>query len=212
MVNENMVKRNLVIFAFAMILFSSMVFAAQEMNNPFKQNTCAQLVQSCDNCTYVNFTSVSYPDGTLVILNTPGEKHSTDYNISFCNTAQVGTYIVRTIGDLNGIVTNGNFNIYVNPSGQTFNNVLYDYLFFALIMLVFYALLYLGLKHEDLSISMLTSFGILFMGIYIFTNGIANLNNAYTNAFSIINIGLGAYILIRGGITFIETMNPGGDL
>jgi hypothetical protein len=177
------------------------------MGNPFKQNSCIQLVQSCDNCTYVDFTTVSYPDGSFGILNIAGEKHGTEYNISFCDTSQIGTYIIRTIGDLNGLETNGNFNIYINPSGSTFNNVLYEYLFFVFIMLVLYIILYLGFKREDLPIVMLVSFGIMFLGIYIYTNGIANFNNEYTNAFAIINIGISAYILIRGSITLIEEMN-----
>jgi len=200
-------KSKIWILLFIVIMALPIVIATQEVNNPFKQNTCVQLVQSCDNCTYVNFTSVSFPDGKFTILNIAGEKHSTDFNMSFCNTSQIGTYIIRTAGDLNGVPTNGNFNIYINPSGSTFNNVIYEYLFFVLITLIFYTLLYFGYIKQDLTITMIVAFGVLLLGVYISQYGIANLNNGYTQAFSIINIGIGAYILIRGGISFIEELD-----
>ena len=178
--------------------------AQQELSNPFKQGSCIQLTQSCDNCTSVNFTGVTYPNGVFELLGIQGENHGTIFNQSFCNTSQVGTYIINTLGDLDGKKTVGNYNFYINPSGMTFNNVLYDYLFFALITIILYLILFMAFKNIDKNMAMLSSFGILALGVYIFVNGIANLNNIYTNAFSIINIGLGAYVLIRSAIELIQ--------
>lgn len=199
--------KKLVILSLLLVLLPS-VFAIQEMSNPFRQGTCIDLVQSCDDCTYVNFTSVTYPDGDYEILNAAGEKHATDFNYTFCDTNQVGTYIIRTVGDLGGEQTFSGFNIYINPSGMTFNNIIYEYLFFALIFLTFYAILYFGFKKEDLTIVMLPCFGILFLAVYIIRFGIANLNNDYTMAFSIINIGISGYLLVRSSISLVE-MNGG---
>jgi len=205
-------KKQIYIIGIMLLVMISFVLAEQELSNPFKQYDCIQAVQTCDNCTFVNFTSVQYPDSTFEILNIIASNYGTDFNLTFCNTSQIGTYIFRTIGDLNGEITKGNFNVYINPSGQTFNNVIYEYLFFILILVIFYFILYLGYKHEDLPIVMIVSFGIMLLGIYIFQNGIANLNNQYTNAFSLINICLAAYILLRGSVDLINKLNEEGQI
>jgi hypothetical protein len=95
------------------------ISAEQQTLGTFKKGSCINLIQTCDNCTWVNFTSVVYPNGVFEVLNLDSSNQGTVFNNTFCNTSQIGSYIINTVGDLDGKTTNGNYNFYINPSGIT---------------------------------------------------------------------------------------------
>ena len=69
----------------------------------YKQNECINLIQHCSNCTYVNLTSVIYPDTTFLLEDEKEmTKRGTVYNYSVCNTTMIGTYIYCTKGNPGG--------------------------------------------------------------------------------------------------------------
>lgn len=71
----------------------------------FNKNSNVNLIQTCDNCSFVNITSVINPNGTIILNNVKMAKSGTDYNFTLnsgINTSQLGCYIVRGVGDLNG--------------------------------------------------------------------------------------------------------------
>jgi hypothetical protein len=84
----------------------------------YKQNSCIELKQSCADCSYVNFTRVSYPDGTRAMNNTEATKDGSNYNLEFCNTEQLGTYIVEGIGDVGGTDTVFAYDFEVTLNGK----------------------------------------------------------------------------------------------
>jgi len=67
----------------------------------FEQDTEIQLIQKCPSCSYVNITSITYPDGT-VFLNEDMTKNETNFNFTLPDSSQEGTIIYGTIGDKNG--------------------------------------------------------------------------------------------------------------
>ncbi len=71
----------------------------------YKQGECIELRQTCADCSYINFTRVSYPDGTRAMNNTLANKEGSLFNLEFCNTQQLGRYIVEGIGDTEGVDT-----------------------------------------------------------------------------------------------------------
>ena len=72
----------------------------------YKQGDTIQLTTVCDNCTQVNLTSVTYPNGTFALLGEfPMTKNGTNYNFSFSDTNTLGTYRYVTCGDLDGVLT-----------------------------------------------------------------------------------------------------------
>lgn len=71
---------------------------------------CIRLFQTCDNCTYINITSVLYPNKTVSISNKIMSKFDdTEFNYTFCDTNETGTYIVNTKGDLDGNTITGSY-------------------------------------------------------------------------------------------------------
>lgn len=87
--------------------------------NSGKQNNCISLIQVCSNCSFVNITSIQYPNLTL-IYNSPHytmTKHSPDFNYTFCSTSQVGFYTYNTLGNPDGVLESQPVTFEITPSG-----------------------------------------------------------------------------------------------
>ena len=85
----------------------------------FKQNSCIELKQICSNCSYVNITRISAPDSTIVLSGqNPMTKVDTIYNRTFCNTSQLGQYLIDWKADPDSITTAGNYDLFVSITGQ----------------------------------------------------------------------------------------------
>ena len=67
----------------------------------FEKNTEIQLLQICPTCSYVNITSITYPDGT-VFLNEEMTKNGANFNYTLPDNSQFGTISYGTLGDKNG--------------------------------------------------------------------------------------------------------------
>lgn len=83
----------------------------------FKKGTCIQLHQICDDCNYVNLTSVTFPNSTIRNLNELMTKNGNDYNYSWCNTTDIGSYLYNTCGDYEGTHTCENIGFEINAIG-----------------------------------------------------------------------------------------------
>ena len=53
---------------------------------------------------------------------------------------------------------------------------------------------------------MLSSLGIMIIGIYIAIYNVEHINNILTQAFALISIGIGAYVFINGSIEKIKEL------
>ena len=117
---------NKLLFTFLISLFIlPLVVGTSESTNlpPIKQGKCMPLVQYCGNCTYVNITSIMYPNGSVLSLNwiTKFNGGDTYVNNSFCDTSQLGTYVYATLGDPDGIRIPQPVSRDVTESGATFS-------------------------------------------------------------------------------------------
>jgi hypothetical protein len=137
-------KNKLILTLIVSMFLISLISANQIASlGTFKQNECIDLKQSCADCSYINFTRVSYPDGTRAMNNTVATKDGSVFNLEFCNTDQLGTYIVEGIGDVEGTDTVFAYDFEVTTSGKSLSglsvtaNVLL-FFFFALIIFTFY--------------------------------------------------------------------------
>ena len=90
----------------------------QESLGVFRKGECVNLIQTCANCTYVNFTSVINPDSTELATDLNSTKRGTYYNYSLCNLTQIGNYIVVGIGDVDGKDTVFSYNFEYNLAGR----------------------------------------------------------------------------------------------
>jgi len=94
----------------------------------FQENTEVDLIQTCNNCTYCNLTSIKYPNGTNAFTNVEMTKDNTYFNYTFNETytSTVGEYkycydcgnnIESATGCINFEVT---LSGYSSPEGQSF--------------------------------------------------------------------------------------------
>ncbi len=172
------------------IFFLSLASAEVQTINPIKQNECGILIQTCDNCTFVNITKVirSGENSTIFNINDVMTKDGTFYNYSFCNTNIIGKYIYSTVGDLDGITTNGNVNFEVTPSGQSGTA---NIVFFVFIILLLYGITFAGFFGRNIPITILGGMVMMFLGVYIINNGIIIFRDTLTNYVAYITIAVG---------------------
>lgn len=118
----------------------------------FKANDNVSLKQVCDNCTYVNVSSVKYPDSNFTYLNESMTKNGVDYNYTFSNTSNSGCYSYTVFGDKNGITAVETINFEINPTGLAQNESRTTavsrgvYFLFAIAMIFFIAFLFVNSK------------------------------------------------------------------
>lgn len=84
------------------ILSFELVSAEVQTLSPQKAGTCIDLPQVCSSCTYVNISSIKYPNSSITILNQAMTKNEVNYNYTICNVTDLGTYVVTTCGDIDG--------------------------------------------------------------------------------------------------------------
>lgn len=104
-----------------MLFLTSIVGAAitQESFGTFKNGECINLIQTCPDCSYVNITSVLYPNFSLAMEESAMIKLGTTYSKAFCNTSVDGDYIVNGVGDLGGVDTIWVYTFKITPSGNS---------------------------------------------------------------------------------------------
>ena len=69
-----------------------------------------------------------------------------------------------------------------------------------------YFLLVLAFALENYPLGMLSSLGIIIIGVYIAIYNIEYINNMLTQAFALISIGLGSYVFINGSVEKIKEL------
>ena len=158
----------LLVFLF---LLAMPVYAEQQTLGVFKRHSCVNLLQNCANCTYVNFTSVLYPNSTIALGNVASTKVGSVFNYTFCNTDAIGTYIVNGLGDLESKDTVFAYTFEVNEYGRSIENkddiyaVMFMGVFLIGIIILFIALGYHFFKAADWTFFL--SFGFLYLAMLI---------------------------------------------
>lgn len=144
----------------------------------YKQSECINLIQICSSCTYNNISNVISPNSTVVLDQTLMQKTGTFYNHTFCNTTQLGRYIVNGFGDIGGIVTVWSYDFLITSSGTS-------------------------LQTSDSILSLLFFFGILIIAVIFFGLSLV-FNNRKTIFVSIFFLSMGIMIVI---VDFVYVMN-----
>jgi hypothetical protein len=170
-----------------------LVNAEQSSLGVMKQNTCFDLYQTCDDCSYVNLTNIKYPNGNIETFNSYMTKTNQNFNYTFCNTSQIGDYTYTVAGDKGGVYTTEVIGFSVSPSG-----FLGTLGFYILVLILSAGVIVLGFSKDDPILVILGSLGLYFVGIYILFYGIDGMKDQiYTNSFALIVLGIAAYLSIR---------------
>ena len=115
--NDKMICFGIMFIVFALCLSISMVSAEIQTLGTFKKGDCVELLQTCSNCTYVNISSVMFPNSSQAMGLVTMTKSGTSYNYTFCNANVSGNYIVNGYGDVDAVVTIFAYDFEVNPQG-----------------------------------------------------------------------------------------------
>lgn len=166
-----------------------------------KQFDCIDLYNYCPTCSYINLTAIQYPspNSSTSTMNLVMTKDGNNYNYEFCDTKLLGGYAYTTCGDKAGVETCESITFEVTPSG--FTGTLG---FYILIFVLSLGIILIGFYMEDAPITILGSFGLYFVGLYILFFGIDTMKDpVYTWALGIIILMLAAYISIRSAYELI---------
>jgi len=109
--------RKLILFLFSMFFIAGVIAEVQTLGT-FKQDTCVDLIQVCGNCSYVNISSILYPNSSeYLTTDIQMTKQGIKYYYTFCNTSSLGRYIVSGHGDPDGKLTAWAYDFEITPSG-----------------------------------------------------------------------------------------------
>ena len=128
-------------------------FISAESIGTFKQNQNVTLPQLCSTCTYINITSITYPNGSLIISNIAMTKDGSyfTYNLTNDYTTTLGTYGVNGIGNdvdcsASGCVWAYTFEITPNGLSQSTSQGIGSAIFLVLMIILMFVFGFLGFK------------------------------------------------------------------
>jgi hypothetical protein len=180
--------------------------SAYDSLGTFKQYDCVNLAQTCSNCTFVNISSVLYPDSIQALGQVAMTKLGTSYNYTMCGKANMtGDYLVNGFGDLDGKNEVFTYSFTVTPAGGLENNTTL-FIIFSIISLV---LLLLAFIFKNYIFAVISGFSFMSTGVYVMVFGLSNISNLYTKAIALIIIGFGAIITITSALDLMDNM--GGE-
>ena len=192
---------SLVVSLVFVCLLLSFASAQQKTLGTYQQGSCITLYQTCANCTYVTMSSLILPNGSIGMGTTAMTSAGQTYTLPYCETQQLGEYIVNTVGDLHGVATDGNYNFFVTSSGQAVNQSWTAYL---ALMILGTVVLVFGIWVANGYFGYITGVLYLIGGIYMLIYGNGLLNNLYTQALGYSSLGLGLIIFIASAYSVLE--------
>lgn len=172
------------------IFLISFISAEVETLGEVHYGNCINLVQTCSDCNttiWSNLTKIQYPDKTIDYFNIPMEKHNKNYNYTFCNTSQLGEYIVTICTDVEGSEVCPPYNFYSTKTGnslsQSETNIGTSTIYFIAILAIVFIVFGLFLTGQNFWLSWGGIFSIVFGFILMYYN--LSLVNLYVNSIAI---------------------------
>lgn len=181
-----------------LLLLMPFVSADVETLGCFQQSTSIQLKQISANGTFNNVTSVVQPNSNKILGQVSMTKIGSEYNytLSSNSTRSMGEYIVNGLGDIDGVNTIWNYNLFVTADGKCPENIPSQ----LIILIIGFILTFFGLYVPRLKI--ITIFGAILciiMGVLTLYPGYSYVNNTtlFGLTLGVISIGTGFYFLLH---------------
>ena len=110
----------LTIFIMLLLVTTCSLISASEDNIGTKEfGDCIDLIQTCADCTYVNFSSYTMPNGTRILTEWESTQSGISFTYNDCNiTDQLGTWIVDGHGNIEGTDTIFTYTYEVTSTGN----------------------------------------------------------------------------------------------
>ncbi len=143
--------KKIMILLFISIFLISFVSAVNECGNDnsylgtFKLDSIIDLKQTCDDCTYVNLSAVTYPNSTTIYYNLAMTKNGIEFSINSTETKTLGCYSYTVYGDKGGTKTSETIDYIITSNGKIFEigNAV-SYIGFIIILLFIFLLTVYG--------------------------------------------------------------------
>ena len=199
-----------IILASAMIMFMlfSVNFAAAAISDfgEYKQYQAINLIQICSDCTWVNISSVLYPNSTIAASNIEmtQDGYTFNYTLPSSKTSALGMYTVTGVGDESGIPTDWSYIFEVTSLGNADQT---SYLFYIIMFALALIILIIGISIKNVPLTILGGFAVTFIGLYSLNNGIAGYRNLVTQWVSIIIMAFGSLCSIIAASEHLEFLN-----
>lgn len=184
---------NKIMFVMICGIFLVSLVSAESIGT-YMLNSDIELYQTCNNCTYCNFTTVKYPNGNTILSNIIATQDGTyySYNLDGGNVTEIGTY--NYCYDCGNAVERetGCLTFEVTPSG--FSGTLGFYFILILIIALVVAL---GFWIKEVWFVVIGGMALIILGIYSINYGIAGFRDMFiTWAIGLFEIGIGATLSI----------------
>jgi hypothetical protein len=182
-----------------------MVSASEQYLGTVKQGDCFDLKMPCSNCTFVNITAITYPNGSTFSVNAiMNDIGGGIYILNTCSSSSdLGHWIYDTKGDPDGILISQPVGYDVTPSGIIQSSILNNPI---LIILLAISILFLIIALYNTSYPLGFISGIMFTlsGIYTMIYGFNNYTDDYTRAVGLVLIGLGTIFVLASSYEWIK--------
>jgi hypothetical protein len=152
----------------------------------------------CSGSAVCNLT-VIYPNSSLLINNALMTNQVSYHNYTLSPQYTIGTYTANMICTDTGRSGSETLYFQITPTGF---NGLVGFYFLALILS--YGLVAFGIYRGDIIFTMLGSFGLFSMGLFILFNGLDTFKNNLTEAIALVTLGIAMYVSARTGIEMIN--------
>jgi hypothetical protein len=165
----------------------------------FKVNTCVELKQTCANCSYVNLTSIIYPDSTSTVINMEMTKDGSVFNYTFCNNTLLGTYIVNGIGNPQGVQTIFAYDYSITTTGNSSSYTIPLFIGIGAFVLLIFAFLL-----QNNYMGFITGVLFIVLGIYLLVYGLGVMSDFYTQTIAYVALGFGLLIFLASSYSAIN--------
>lgn len=187
-------KNKIFLFVLGIILFIGFTSASINDLGYYSPNTCIELLQTCQGCSFNNISSIMISNGgnnPVIIHYSPNLAMSSSdtytYNVTFCNTTVLGTYFVNGVGNDGGTTSSWTYQFEIGLPLWIVITVL----------IIGYVIAFLGFfKYRNEYISMAGGMVMAVLGIYLTQFGLSIYNNTLTLVVGYITIVLGAVALL----------------
>lgn len=154
----------------------------------YKQTETVKLKQVCDTCTYVNLSSVNYPNSSTETLNIAMTKNGVDYSYDFSNTTNLGCYSYSVFGDKDGNLKAEVIDFQITPSGEGGSS---NTIFIIFAVLLIYGITFAGFYGRNIPVTILGGMAMIFLGIYLISQGVIIYRDNLTNYIAYLTIAIG---------------------
>ncbi|GBE19352.1 hypothetical protein BMS3Abin17_00075 [archaeon BMS3Abin17] len=196
--------KKIICFMILSIFIISLISA--ESIGTFPQDADVEIYNTCNNCTYCNYTRIKGVNNQTLLSNVQATQDGTYfyYNLGEGNTTTLGDYTYcYDCGNAAESETGCN-TFKITPSGKSGTENLVTIIF---LVLMIYGITFIGFFYgRNIPITILGGMAMMFLGIYLINSGVIIYRDNLTNYFSYLTIALGAIMAFWAALEQLDIL------